>query len=134
VAHIEELEKMLKDMLADTKKLRLKRAAKLCLGSQEEQRLVEAFAQIEAEKSALGLSTLEVNIQAIRATNKGLDTIIREMPVWRETSDDVKSIRILMLTFLSKVENLWATNQHRPANLVRFLLSCLLLYRLDCIY
>jgi hypothetical protein len=110
-AHISLLEKGLKDMLAQTKRSRLKRAAKACLGSQEEARLAEAFAQIEVGKSALGLSMLEINMQATCEVTKGVEAVAREMQELRETSSDVKSIRILTSTILSKVDSLWATDQ-----------------------
>jgi len=125
IQHIESLEKMLKDMLANTKKSKLRRAAKICLGSQEEQRLVEAFAQIEIEKSALALSVFEANIQAAHETSKGVDTIVGEVPVWRETSDNVKSIKIMMSSFQGRLEALWPINQQAAKKFV-WLLTYLL--------
>ncbi|KAF8857228.1 hypothetical protein BDZ45DRAFT_437272 [Acephala macrosclerotiorum] len=56
------LDKMLKEMLAQTKKSLFKKVARAYLGNQSEAKVAEAFAQIEMKKSALGLSVLEVNM------------------------------------------------------------------------
>lgn len=103
IERILALQKMLTAIISGLEKQRFKRLLTACLRPRHEVRIAEALGQIEREKSALVLSILRINAQITYSTNESLEGLVKVLPTFRETGDDVKAIRRLSTTILRAV-------------------------------